>query len=543
MKTTAMKMERTFRRLCCVAVMAVLAACDADPLVSDGGKLPDPGPLENTAAILRSARSPLRTPTVPLTEGSSRTSDMIYCQLTRSAEAATAFTAAADPALVGAYNAKHGTEFEPLPAANVAIADGGALTVATGERSSQRLSVTFSADGLAPGTYLLPVAIASDTAAGTDEGHVIWYSVVVRDREDLLYFKDYSMYEGVYLPLDTDYTTVLYLNTTVYQPLLADNLVFEMYDSNFESVWRRTFGNIVNLRVTMLDYDEPTGRAVFTLTSDMRYVLEHADKYIRPLQDKGRKVCLSIEGAGTGLGFCNLTDAQIADFTAQVKSVVELYGLDGVNLFDRNAGYGAQGMPAVNTTSYPKLVVALREAMPAGMLTLADYGQPTEYFHDTALTGGIAVGDYIDYAWSGYMSEDEELQLLDPWHTMTDPAPFEAWGTTLPTSRYDREPIAGLTPERFGHFAVPYWSHARPYWNEPDIQKLGVWVSEGLNPNKIMVFADMISNIQNEYESVWMTPMNTMYMFGDGAFNWINSYYQLLNEEASNGYTYMLKDW
>ena len=54
----------------------------------------------------------------------------------------------------------------------------------------------------------------------------------------------------------------------------------------------------------------------------MRYVLGHATKYIRPLQDKGRKVCISIEGGGKGLGFCNLTDAQIADFTAQVKAVV-----------------------------------------------------------------------------------------------------------------------------------------------------------------------------------------------------------------------------
>lgn len=58
-------------------------------------------------------------------------------------------------------------------------------------------------------------------------------------------------------------------------------------------------------------------------------------KYIRPLQDKGRKVCISIEGGGKGLGFCNLTDAQIADFTAQVKAVVTEYGLDGVNFWDR----------------------------------------------------------------------------------------------------------------------------------------------------------------------------------------------------------------
>ena len=125
---------------------------------------------------------------------------------------------------------------------------------------------------------------------------------------------------------------------------------------------------------------QDTERALLVLNSDIRYVLEHADKYIRPLQDKGRKVCLSREGNGSGLVVCNLTYSQIADFTAQVKACLELYDLDGVNFFDRNAGYGqVEGMPEMNTTSYPKLIKAMREAMPDKLLTLADYEEPTEY--------------------------------------------------------------------------------------------------------------------------------------------------------------------
>lgn len=57
----------------------------------------------------------------------------------------------------------------------------------------------------------------------------------------------------------------------------------------------------------------------------------------------------------------------------------------------------------------------MREAMPDKLLTLADYEEPTEYFGDTEATGGIEVGQYLDYAWSGYMSESEDIQLLDPW--------------------------------------------------------------------------------------------------------------------------------
>ena len=127
--------------------------------------------------------------------------------------------------------------------------------------------------------------------------------------------------------------------------------------------WYDAVGNIINLRTVMLDYDAATGRALLNLGNDMRYVLDHAVKYIRPLQEHGSKVCISIEGSGKGLGFCNLTDEQIVDFVAQVKTVVEEFGVDGINLWDRNAGYGKEGMPAMNTASYPKLIKALREAL------------------------------------------------------------------------------------------------------------------------------------------------------------------------------------
>lgn len=118
------------------------------------------------------------------------------------------------------------------------------------------------------------------------------------------------------------------------------------------------------------------------------------------MQDKGRKVCVCIEGGGKGIGFCNMSDAQIADFVTQVKVFITTYELDGVNLWDRGSGYGKEGMPAVNTTSYPKLIKALHEAMPDKMLTVVDYEEPTESFYDTSLTGGIAVGELIDYAWA-----------------------------------------------------------------------------------------------------------------------------------------------
>ena len=168
------------------------------------------------------------------------------------------------------------------------------------------------------------------------------------------------------------------------------------------------------------------------------------------MKDKGRKICVCIEGAGKGIGFCNMTDAQIADFVTQVKVFVETYDLDGVNLWDRGTGYGKEGMPAMNTTSYPKLIKAMREAMPDKLLTVVDHEEPTEYFHDTEVTGGIAVGDYIDYAWHGYVSEDEPIAFINPYNA----------GTSLHSELYPQT-ICRLPEAKYGNVNVPFYSEKK----------------------------------------------------------------------------------
>ena len=364
--------------------------------------------------------------------------------------------------------------------------------------------MTFKADGLEAGKYLAPIVVSSDDVSMSEEGGILYYVVKVRKPE----VGDYE--------LDPVNTTVFYVNTSEYSPLLADVWVVaksDLVNPFAPNVWERTYGNIVNLRVVQIGYDEATERAMLVLNSDIRYVLEHADLHIRPLQDKGRKVCLSIEGGNTGLGFCNLTDAQIADFVAQVKACLETYDLDGVNLWDRNSGYGeVEGMPAMNTTSYPKLIKALREAMPDKLLTLSDYEEPTEYFWDTEATGGIEVGKYLDYVWSGYMSEDEDVQILDPWN-LIDQSEGEMNGMVFPVNNHPRKPIAGLEQPKYGAFAVPFYSVSSSFnINMIGLMNLWVWRMLGWSSNNILMFGDLITNIQGEYEGQWNNTVGTALM-------------------------------
>ncbi len=495
----------------CMAALACLAACEADPVERNGGKQPDNEALEKVHLQLRSAKSTTDRSVVSLTEGTTTSADRIYCRLTQSLQTSVTVTATVDESSVAVYNEKYGTQLQPLPVENVVIADEGKISIAAGQRVSDKIQVTFKSDGLAPGIYLLPISITSDDSALSTEKQTHYYGVKVRGL-------DMGEYE-----LDTEYLNVFYLNTSKYQPLLADIWGLEKVDGySFETIWTRTYGNIVNLRINQIGYDAESGRAMLVLSPDMRYVLDHADKYIRPLQDKGRKVCLCIEGNGKGLGFCNLTDEQIADFTAQVKNVLNVYELDGVNLFDRNAGNGKEGMPAMNTTSYPKLIKALREAMPDKLLTLADYEEPTEYFWDTEATGGIEVGAYLDYAWSGYMSESEDIQLLDPWEVI-DLTPEDAadLGMMLPTTDHPRKPIAGLDPEKFGYFAVPWYPVSSDYlFTAQGFMNVAIWDMMGYCPNNMIVWGDLISNEQSAYESSWNEVPGLLWaVFGDEAMD------------------------
>lgn len=473
----------------------LLASCEADPVDTTRGELPDREPLENTRVSVRSQHSPVERAVVYLMVGTGTTSDPMYCRLNRPAEKNLTIRTAPDESQVEIYNTSYGTDFLAMPAENIQIAGNGQITIAAGERISEKVQVTFKADGLEAGEYLAPIVVSSDDVALSDDGGILYYVVKVRKPE-------VGNYE-----LDPVNTTVFYVNTSEYSPMLADVWVIiktDLMNPAAPNVWERTYGNIVNLRVVQIGYDEVAGRAKLVLNSDIRYVLEHADLHIRPLQDKGRKVCLSIEGGNTGLGFCNLSDAQIADFVAQVKACLETYDLDGVNLFDRNAGYGdVEGMPAMNTTSYPKLIKALHEAMPDKLLTLSDYEEPTEYFWDTEATGGIEVGKYLDYAWSGYMSEDEDVQILDPWGRI-DQSEGEMNGMVFPVNNHPRKPIAGLDQSKYGAFAVPFYSATSSFSiNMIGLMNLWVWRMLGWSSNNILVFGDLITNIQGVYEGQW----------------------------------------
>lgn len=462
--------------LLCTAVFAGFAACSTDPVEREGGKLPDKEAIESTYGMLRSDRGTQDDIYVYMSEGPSFVSDYIYYQITNGASENLRFN-------VTIGECPDASDCIMLPEENYEFPNGQMLQIDQNARLSNKVLVKILSEGLAPGDYILPLAITSEGRA-VEPGienvfQTLNYQVSIRARS--------LNEEGQELNTDQVFL-VCYINTSEYDPRLVDDyFIRKTSQSTYQDVWYRTVGNIVNLRPVTLKYDESTGRAMLELGSDARYVLDHKSTYISPLQDKGRKVCLCIEGGGTGLGFCNLSDEQIVDFVAQIKAVLEIFDLDGINFWDRNSGYGKEGMAPVNTTSYPKLIKTLRETIGSDkLITLTDYEDPTAYFWDTEAMGGIAVGEYLDYAWSGYNSEEEQVQIVDPWHQ----------GAQY-VSQHERKPIVGLDAAKYGCINIPWYKGTSDL---KDMTHIFNWRNAGYKQSQILVTQDLMTVLQNAYE-------------------------------------------
>ena len=552
-----------------LALTAAATACE-DRLVSEpGGALPDETAIGHIGSTMRSSLSISGRGQIVLAEPvegeEPRTvvADEIYYELSKPATTDTKVTLSVGTELTPEFLAEVDRQNERIKAYNKLMwsfpaaqekpfgaallskknfsIEAEGLAVPAGKTMSEVIKLFVSNFGLSRDTlYLLPV-VFSDADGQVNSRSVLVQYLISAQKEHF----DWMNRPGREFTLDTDFFTVFYVNTAEYQPLVAETYGFTKRDRKVPGRFYRSVGNLVNLKPAVIGYDAASDRAIFSVGADLRYVLEHRQKYISPLQNHGRKVCICIQGGGKGLGFCNLNDAQIADFTAQVKKVVLDYNLDGVNLWDEGAKYGKEGMLAVNTTSYPKLIKALREAMPDKLLTLVDKDEPTEYFYDVEACGGIEVGKYLDYAWHGYFSEKEYVQVIEPWESQ------QAF------SKYARKPIAGLSPEIYGSVNYPLYGSVTPELTKFNDKRILDWKKSGRIRNRIVVFGfDLTSNQQGAYEGHVLRALTVYSLLADrgdfwGQNPWDGSWGVQVGEVWYNptmtqnlfGYNAYWKDW
>lgn len=482
-------MNNTFKYLALSVLLTAMAGCAEDSITQAVGSLPDETPMNSVGSQLYSVSTFSNKITIYMYEDDGPAIEEIAYALTKPATTAVTVKAIPSPELVATYNENNKTEMMEFPAANVTLENEGSLTVPVGSKISDNIRITLSPEGLNPeALYLLAITLTQNpTGVETQIGkQVIYYRISYRKKITTC-DPDGQIQEIP--PLQPNLTSVFYVNTETYNPLVAGVLGVEDFEMWPAPPYR--IGNIINLKRANIIYDAVSQRALFDIGSDLSYVLEHRDKYIRHLQEIGSKVCLCIENGGKGIGFCNMNDMQITDFVRQVKNIVDRYFLDGVNLWDDDSKYGKTGMPAMNTTSYPKLIKALREAMPGKLLTLVDKGNTTEYFYDVDKCEGIAAGDYLDYAWHGYVSPTEIVQAITP--NLQD---FQEY------SKYTRKPIAGLDVTCYGSVNIPCYSDNNPTIRGLAAENIAKWKTAGYKKSNIIVYgSDLIGVEYGGYET------------------------------------------
>ncbi|MFC7376268.1 endo-beta-N-acetylglucosaminidase H [Brachybacterium sp. GCM10030267] len=193
---------------------------------------------------------------------------------------------------------------------------------------------------------------------------------------------------------------------------IASVAYIEVNHNNLENAGAYTLDDgtaafdIASIFAANINYDGTS--AYLHCNENVQHVLDEAETTIRPLQEKGIKVVLSLLGNHQGAGFANFPDRAAADrFAQQVAGTVRRYGLDGVDIDDEWSRYGENGTGQPNDHSFVHFVQALRKRLPNRLITFYVIGPSAERQEYQ----GVRVGDMIDYAWNPYYGAYREYPV------------------------------------------------------------------------------------------------------------------------------------
>ena len=280
------------------------------------------------------------------------------------------------------YNQKNGTNYAAFPAEGVTILSQEEEGRATTTELSRRISLTHVEGLLAETVYVVPLTYKEE------KGRTQFIPVFVRDL---------SGYPGANKSTGIKIFSCMEVNDT--NPL--NNLPFTLKNSGKQLI------DVVILFSANINYNEATGRAYVYNNENVQALLDHREKYLKPLQDRGIKVVLGILGNHDRAGVANLGDEAAKDFAREVSALCDAYSLDGVFLDDEYSNYGAAsdtpGFVYPSSAASSRLCYELKQAMPQKMVVAYVYGRMAPLIS----IEGKQPGEYIDYALHDYgRSED-----------------------------------------------------------------------------------------------------------------------------------------
>lgn len=148
------------------------------------------------------------------------------------------------------------------------------------------------------------------------------------------------------------------------------------------------------------------GKPYIYCNEQVTYVLHNADKIIRPLQEKGIKVHLSILGNHDDAGMRSLSEEGAKAFAKELKYYVDIYGLDGIDFDDEYSSY-AEGSFKGSAQSGTGVVASTAECTPQNYTNLLKACR-----EELPKENGTAFGIYW-YTYSDHPLGTEVESLID----------------------------------------------------------------------------------------------------------------------------------
>ncbi len=292
-----------------------------------------------------------------------------------------------DESLVEAFNVLHETSYEAFPEDQVQIEEGGQVVLAPGIIDVKKIELSLNpAEELMEGkSYLLPISATVKTQGIDLKSSRLVYYYIVRVSKEVE-----NISKG-------DIKTICYIEVNDDNILNAGE--FTMADSGKPLI------DILHIFAANINFDAENGRVYVQFNPNVRAVLENRDVFIRPLQEKGIKVCLSILGNGDESGVANLTAETAADFAKELKVIIDTYGLDGIDFDNEYSRYEyfrpSAGFTKPSGESANRLIYETRRLMPDKIITWYQVKDQSP----TGTCEGKTPGQLLDYAYNAYYGQ------------------------------------------------------------------------------------------------------------------------------------------
>ena len=375
--TTFIKSSFWIALLACTS--NVFTACEDDITISSENN--SFGNIEGNFGYVKSAAGAKALTAIAI-NGDKHGTGHLYFELNKATNKDITVTFKVDESALNTYNQVNGTNYPMYPTDKLSLENEGITTIPAGKRKSSSVELDIQPGGTIGTTYAVAVSATASDGIETSSNNESYIYLVTPQAT---------------LP-DTEKGRV---KTICYIEVNNENILnageYTMENS------KKPFFDIVNVFAANIRLNEE-GKPYVHCNPQVTFVLENADKLIRPLQQKGIKVHLTILGDHTPAGMRSLGDEAAKDFAKELKSYVDIYGFDGISFDDEWSNYeqvgGHPGLVVPSQEQYSRLIYECRQIMPDKQIGVywckQENGEPSINYPLGDIEGKD-VNDLLDY--------------------------------------------------------------------------------------------------------------------------------------------------